>query len=366
MEVDMSLRPVNFSAGPAILDTEVLSAAARDVLALDGVGLSILEISHRSPAFDRIIGETEASLRRLLAVPDTHAILFLQGGARGQFAQIPLNFLGPQRGAGFVLTGNWSEYALKEAQVTSPSVAVASGADDNYTALPDLSDLEIPEDCAYVHTTSNNTIRGTQWRSMPDFGERRHVSDMSSDILSRPIDVSRFGMIYAGAQKNAGPAGVTLVIVDRGWVEEANTGIQTIWSYRSQLAKGSMLNTPPTFAIHCVGLVARWLESLGGIDAIAARNERKAGILYEALDSSDGYYRAGIPDPAHRSLMNVVWRMADETLEKRFLVEAGEAGLNNLKGHRSVGGLRASIYNAMPVEGVERLVDFLAKFRRKN
>ena len=360
----MSHRPVNFAAGPAILAPEVLSAAARGVEALPDLGLSILEISHRWPTFDAIIGDARDRLRRLLGVPETHDILFLQGGARAQFAQVPLSFLRPGQQASYVLTGAWSKYALKEAGVLGQASVLATGEDGNFSELPSLADAALPPDTAYVHTTSNNTIFGTQWQELPDFGGARHVCDMSSDILSRPIDVGRFGLVYAGAQKNLGPAGVTLVIIDKAWMAEARDDIPSIWQYRVQAAKDSMFNTPPCFAIYVCGLAARWLEELGGVPAIQARNEQKAAMVYELIDASGGFYRGHVARAEHRSRMNVTWRTADPELEPRFVKEAEAEGLKGLKGHRSVGGLRASIYNAMPVEGVERLVDFMQRFAR--
>ncbi len=362
----MSTRPVNFAPGPSILDLSVMEQASKDVVAMEGLGLSILEISHRSPTFDRILNDARDGLRALLRVPDTHDILFLQGGARGQFAQVPLNFLRPGQTAAYVDTGAWSKYALAEAQVLGEAVAVASSQDDGYSHLPDLSGIQLPADVAYVHTTSNNTIYGTQWQELPDFGAVPHVCDMSSDILSRPVDVSRFRLIYAGAQKNAGPAGVTLAIIDKAWMETARVDIPSIWRYAVQAKKGSTYNTPPVFAIYVVGLVVKWLLELGGVDAIHARNERKAAMLYDAIDGSGGFYRGAVTDPAHRSRMNVTWRLPSEDLEKRFVDQAAEAGLVSLKGHRSVGGIRASIYNALPVEGVERLVAFMDTFRAQH
>lgn len=359
----MTDRPVNFSAGPAILPQPVLAEASRAVEALPELGLSILEISHRSPTFEAILAETRGSLTRLLGIPDTHELLFLQGGARGQFAQVPLNFLGPEQRAAYVMTGVWSDYALEEAQRMGDAYVAASSKDENYGRLPDTDGLVLGSDVAYVHTTSNNTIYGTQFRELPDFGSTRHVCDMSSDILSTPVDVSRFGLIYAGAQKNCGPAGVTLVIVDKAWMASARIDIPTIWRYETHAKKSSMYNTPPTFAIYVVGLVAKWLEEMGGLTAMAKRNAQKAGLLYEAIESSDGFYTPNVGVADHRSRMNVTFRTrGGAAVDKRFVSEAAAAGLSGLKGHRLSGGLRASIYNAMPVEGVERLVTFMEGF----
>jgi phosphoserine aminotransferase len=362
----MASRPVNFSAGPAIIDSTVLEAAAKDVLAVDGLGLSILEISHRSPTFERILEETVAGLTRLLNVPDTHEILFLQGGARGQFAQIPLNLLPKDKRAGYVVTGAWSVGALEEAQRLGRAEAIASSGDCKFNYLPSVDSTHLADDLAYVHTTSNNTIYGTQWQALPDFGEIPHVCDMSSDILSRPLNVDRFGLIYAGAQKNAGPAGVTIVILRKDWMASAPTDIPVIWRYETHAKKSSMYNTPPVFAIHCVGLVVKWLEAMGGLDAMAKRNEEKAQLLYSTIDASDGFYRSSVTDPSHRSRMNVSWRLVSEALEKEFVARSSEAGLSGLKGHRSTGGIRASIYNAMPLDGVARLVDFMGTFKTRH
>ncbi len=355
-------RPVNFSPGPAILPLPVLEEASRAVSALDGPGLSILEISHRSPTFAAIAAETEATLRRILSVPDSHRILFLQGGARGQFAMVPTNFLRPGQTACYVDTGNWSTGALAEAQRIGEAVEIAGSKGDGYSSLPDLGGVDLPDDVAYVHTTSNNTIYGTQWQTLPSFPGHRHVCDMSSDFLSRPVDVADFGLIYAGAQKNAGPAGVTIVIVDEAWMAEARSDVPAIWDYRVHAGKDSMYNTPPVFPIYVVGLVARWVEEQGGVAAMADRAARKAGLIYEALGRRPELYRPTVPDPAHRSRMNVTWRLSTEELEARFIAQAAERGLVSIKGHRKVGGIRASIYNALPVEGVERLVELIDHF----
>lgn len=359
-------RPVNFSPGPAILPLEVLEEAARGVVALPGLGLSILEISHRSPTFEAILAEARDGLRRLLGVPDSHEILFLQGGARGQFAQIPLNFLKPGQRAGVVVTGVWGEGAFEEAERVGGAYILANGVDSRYAVLPDLAGVSIPADTAYVHTTSNNTVVGSQWPQMPDFGAVPHISDMSSDILSCPIDVSRFALIYAGAQKNMGCAGLTVVVVDRAWMAQGRNDIPEIWQYRAQAAKDSMLNTPPTFSIYVMGLVLRWLEARGGVPAMERENLAKSGAIYDAIERSGGFYRPAVTKAEERSKMNVTFRMGDEALEKRFVSEAKAAGLDGLKGHRIVGGLRASLYNALPLAGAQRLADFMDEFARKN
>ncbi|MCB9728646.1 MAG: 3-phosphoserine/phosphohydroxythreonine transaminase [Deltaproteobacteria bacterium] len=359
-----SARPINFSPGPAILPLSVLEEAARGLVALEGLGLSILEISHRSPTFEAILAEARDGLRRLLDVPDSHEILFLQGGARGQFAQIPLNFLIPGSRAAIVVTGVWGEGAFEEAQRLGDAFVLATGAESRYAVLPDLSEVSVPEGTAYVHTTSNNTVVGSQWHPMPDFGPVPHISDMSSDILSRPIDVSRYALIYAGAQKNMGPSGLTVVIIDRRFMAAGRSDIPEIWQYRAQAAKDSMLNTPPTFAIYVLGLVTRWLEERGGVAAMAQENAAKAAAVYGAIEASGGFYRPAVTMPDHRSQMNVTFRIADEALEKRFVAEAEAAGLVGLKGHRIVGGLRASLYNAMPLAGAQRLAAFMDEFAR--
>ena len=362
----MRQRPVNFSAGPAILPESVLAEASEGVVALKDLGLSILEISHRSPTFEHIIAETRERLRALLNVPETHDILFLQGGARGQFAQVPLNFLKTGTTAAFIDTGTWSAGAIAEAARLGQTSVLASSAAQSYAGLPDLQGLRLPDDCAYVHSTSNNTIYGTQWADLPTFEGVANVCDMSSDILSRPIDVSQFSLIYAGAQKNAGPAGVTLVIIDKAWMADAREDIPVIWRYQTQAAKASMYNTPPVFPIYVVGLVARWLEEMGGLNAIEAHNRDKAALLYAAIEGSSGFYSSTVSDPCARSLMNVTWRIADTQLEPLFVQQALECGLSGVKGHRKVGGLRASIYNAMPRSGVEKLVEFMADFARRH
>ena len=362
----MHERPVNFSAGPAILPQEVLEQASRDVLALEGVGLSILEISHRSPPFEAVLEEARERITRLLNVPESHDVLFLQGGARAQFAQVPMNFLREGQHAAYVDTGVWSAGAVAEAKRVGEASVVASGEASGYSALPEIATDGLDERTAYVHTTSNNTIYGTQWQTLPDVGAHRHVCDMSSDIFSRPIDVGAYGLIYAGAQKNAGPAGVTLVIAEKSWMAEAREDIPVIWRYETQAKKGSTYNTPPVFAIYVVGLVARWLEEQGGVAAAVSRNEAKAGLLYETMARSQGMYTPTVANPAHRSRMNVTWRIADRELEPIFVAEAAKQGLSGLKGHRLVGGIRASIYNAMTLEGCERLAAFMDDFASRH
>jgi phosphoserine aminotransferase len=360
-------RPHNFSPGPSILPLPVLEQAAAALVSLpEARGLSIAEISHRGPVFEALLAETRERLRRLLAIPETHEVLFLQGGARGQFAQLALNWLTPGRCGVYVDTGVWAKAAFDEGQTLGDARLLASGKDADYRVLPDVSAREVPENAAYAHTTSNNTIYGTQWPLLPDVGATPHLCDMSSDILSRPVDVARFAMIYAGAQKNAGLAGLTLVILDRAFMEVARRDIPSIWQYRVQAANDSMYNTPPTFAIYVTLLVCRWLEELGGLNAMAATNAEKARRLYAAIDDSAGFYRASVVEVAHRSRMNVCWRLPTEALEKTFVAEAEAAGLSQLKGHRLAGGLRASLYNALPLGSVDALVSFMGDFQARH
>jgi len=365
----MTKRPHNFSPGPSIVAQPVLAQAAEAVLGLPELrGLSVLEISHRLPEFEAIVAETEQRLRALMGIPERYAVLFLQGGARGQFAQIPLNWLRQGETAGYIDTGVWSAAAIDDAKTLGEVKVLASGKADGYTRLPDIDALDV-DGLAYVHSTSNNTIYGTQWPSasrwQSGFGAVPHICDISSDILSRTLDVERFAVLYGGTQKNAGIAGLTVVIVDKAFMEAAKTDIPSIWQYRVQAANDSMYNTPPTFAIYCTLLTLRWIESMGGVAGLAARNTRKADALYAAIDDSDGFYRANVQEKAHRSQMNVTWRLPSEDAEKRFIAEAEAAGLHHLKGHRKAGGLRASLYNALGEDAVAELVAFMDAFRRR-
>ena len=360
----MSERPVNFNPGPAILPLEVLEKASKALVALDGVGLSVAEISHRSKEFEAINADAMGRVRRLFHVPDTHDVLFLQGGASGQFAQIPLNFLGKDQVGAYVLSGAWSKKALEEAKRLGAAVSIASSEDKNFSELPSLDGGAVPGNAAYVHTTSNNTIFGTQWPELPEFPGHRHVCDMSSDIFSRPVEAAKFALIYAGAQKNAGPSGVTIVIIEKAWMASAPKTIPTIWRYQTHADNQSLYNTPPSFGVYLVGLTLAWIEEQGGLEAMAKLNDAKAKLLYDAIDGSGGFYRGSVTNKAHRSRMNVTFLLPSEDLEKKFAKESEAAGLIGLKGHRSVGGMRASIYNAMPMAGVERLVAFMEKFRK--
>ena len=360
-------RVFNFSPGPAVLPLEVLRRAQDELIALPGVGISVLEISHRSPAFDRILEQTVDGLRTLLSVPDTHEIVFVQGGASLQFSMVPMNLLrGRPEAADYVVTGTWGALALKEAGREGAVNVAWDGAASSYDRLPEDRELRLSPSSSYVHVTSNETIQGVQWKREPDVGSRPLVCDCSSDFLSRPIDVARYGLIYACAQKNAGIAGVTVVIVRKDLLERSRDSLPTMLDYRTHAKNGSRANTPPVFAVYILGLVCRWLsDSIGGLGRMQSLNDEKARLLYDLLDASGGFY-AGHARPECRSAMNVTFRLPNEELEKRFVQEAANRGLVDLKGHRSVGGIRASIYNAMPREGVEALRDFMAEFHRGN
>jgi len=357
------MRVYNFSAGPATLPLPVLEQARRDLVEHGDSGQSVMEMSHRSPHYDAIHREAIESLRRLLAVPEGYRVLLLQGGASLQFSMVPMNLMHPNGRADYLLTGSWSKKALKEAQREGKARVAASSEAEGFNRLPTAAELDLDPDADYVHLTSNNTITGTQWHELPQTGDVPLVVDASSDVLCRPVDVSRYGLIYAGAQKNLGPAGVTLVVVREELIERAPETLPTMLQYRTHAAKDSLYNTPPTWAIYVLGLCCRWLEEQGGAAAVGEVNRRKADALYAAIDGSGGFYR-GTVVPTDRSWMNVPFRLPDEALEKRFLSEAGAEGLVNLKGHRSVGGIRASIYNAMPEAGVAALIGFMEEFRR--
>jgi phosphoserine aminotransferase len=357
-------RIFNFSAGPAVLPVEVLEEAQRDLIALPGVGMSILEISHRSKPFDDVIEGCEADLRALAAIPANYHVLFLQGGASLQFSMVPMNLLPPGGSADYIVTGSWSEKAVKEAKRVGAVKIAATTAADNYTRVPKQSELTLDPGAAYVHYTTNNTIFGTEWHHVPDVGRVPLVADTSSDMFSRPIDIGKFGLIYAGAQKNLGPSGVTLVIIRDDLVSRTPASLATMLQYGVHVENKSMYNTPPVFGVYIMRLVLKWLLKGGGLPAIDASNARKAQKLYAEIDRT-GYYR-GHAQPDSRSRMNVTFRLPSEELEKKFVKESTAAGLDGLKGHRSVGGLRASIYNAFPEAGVDALVAFMKEFERVN
>ena len=357
-------RIFNFSAGPAVLPRPVLEEAQRDLVSLPGVGMSILEISHRSRTFEDILARTEADLRTLGDIPGSYKVLFLQGGASLQFSMVPMNLLGSGRTADYIVTGGWAQKAVKEAQRVGTVNVAASTESENFSRIPRQNETTLTPDAAYVHVTTNNTLFGTQWKTVPSVGDVPLVADTSSDMFSRPIDVARYGVIYAGAQKNLGPSGVTLVIIRDDLLARSPKSLPTMLNYAVHAENGSMYNTPPCFGIYLMGLVAKWALAEGGLAKVAERNERKAGKLYREIDRS-GFYR-GTAAGDSRSMMNVTFRLPDEDLEKSFVKESTAAGLDGLKGHRSVGGMRASIYNAFPEEGVDALVQFMQEFEKKN
>jgi phosphoserine aminotransferase len=357
-------RIYNFSAGPAVLPLPVLEEARRDLVALPGVGMSVLEISHRSKAFDAIIQGAEADFRALARVPEGYHVLFLQGGASTQFSMVPMNLLSPGATADYIVTGSWSKKAVKEAKKVGMVNVAATTETESFARIPRQDELKLTAGAAYVHFTSNNTIFGTEWRSEPEVGDVPLVCDASSDIFSRPLDVGRYGLIYAGAQKNLGPSGLTVVVIRDDLAQRGAESLPTMLRYATHVENKSLYNTPPVFAIYILRLVLRWLVANGGLEAMAAGNERKAGKLYAEIDRT-GFYR-GHAERDSRSLMNVTFRLPSEDLEKRFVQEATAAGFDGLKGHRSVGGLRASIYNAFPEEGIDALVELMKEFEKRN
>ena len=354
----------NFAAGPAVLPLPVLEEIQRDLLALPGVGMSVLEISHRSAPFETILSRAESDIRTLASIPSNYRVLFLQGGASLQFSMVPMNLLAAGATADYIDTGTWADKAIKEAKKVGSVNIAATTKGDNYARIPGQAELRLTPDAAYVHITSNNTIEGTEWKSLPDVGAVPLVNDTSSDMFSRPIDVSKHALIYAGAQKNMGPAGVTVVIIREDLLSRSPKSLPTMLDYSVHAENNSLYNTPPAFAVYTLGLVMRWLIGQGGLAAIARTNERKAAKLYAEIDRT-GFYR-GTARKEDRSLMNVTFRLPSEELEKLFVKESTAAGLDGLKGHRSVGGMRASIYNAFPEEGVDALVAFMKDFERKH
>jgi len=360
----MDNRIHNFNPGPAALPLPVLQKIQRSFLNYDDSGMSITEISHRSKPFDEVINDAKARTMRLLKLDDRYDVLFIQGGASLQFSMIPMNFLPDDKVADYINTGTWSTKAIKEVNVLNKKVLVAGSSEDkNFSYIP--KDLNLSSDAVYVHITSNNTIKGTQWHEFPNTQGIPIISDMSSDILSRPLDISPFGLIYAGAQKNLGPAGVCMVIIRKDLLERVPDNLPSMLKYTTYAQKNSLYNTPPCFAIYSVQLVLEWLEeTIGGLEKIHDMNVKKANLLYDIM-SDDGFYR-GTAAPDSRSLMNVTFRLPSEDLEKRFVAEALEHGLGGLKGHRSVGGCRASIYNACEIKSVETLVEFMKAFEQKN
>jgi len=360
----MTERIYNFSAGPAVLPLAVLEEAQRELVSLPGVGMSVMEISHRSAAFDEIISGADRGIRELMGVPDGYHVLFLQGGASLQFSMLAMNFLPPDKSADYILTGSWGKKAVKEARRAGLVNIAATMADGGFTRVPAQDEIKLDPHAAYVHLTTNETIEGVEWKTEPDVGDVPLIADASSDILSRVVPVDKYALIYAGAQKNMGPSGVTLVIVRDDCLQRIPDGLHTMLDYRTHVENKSLYNTPNTWGIYIINLVCKWLKEKGGLAAMQRENEAKAQILYDAIDATD-FYR-GHADADSRSQMNVTFRLPSEELEKKFAKEATAAGLDGLKGHRSVGGIRASIYNAFPRAGVEALVAFMNDFERNN
>ena len=353
-------RVYNFSAGPAVLPEEVLQEAADEMLDYRGCGMSVMEMSHRSKVYDNIIKEAEADLRDLMNIPDNYKVLFLQGGASQQFAAIPMNLMKNKKAA-YIVTGQWAKKAYQEAKMYGDAVEVASSADKTFSYIPDCSDLDIPEDADYVYICENNTIYGTKFKELPNTKGHTLVADVSSCFLSEPVDVTKYGVIYGGVQKNVGPAGVVIVIIREDLItDDVLPGTPTMLKYKTQADADSLYNTPPCYGIYICGKVFKWLKKMGGLEVMKQRNEEKAKILYDFLDQSKLF--KGTVVPKDRSLMNVPFVTGDADLDAKFVKEATEAGFVNLKGHRTVGGMRASIYNAMPKEGVEKLVAFMKDF----
>ncbi len=357
-------RVYNFSAGPAVLPEEVLREAAEEMLDYQGTGMSVMEMSHRSKAYKDIIEEAEADLRDLMGIPDDYEVLFLQGGASQQFAMIPMNLM-KNKTADYIVTGQWAKKASEEARKYGRVNIIASSADKTFSYIPDCSDLPVSEDADYVYICENNTIYGTKYKELPNTKGKILVADVSSCFLSEPVDVTKYGVIYGGVQKNIGPAGTVIVIIRRDLItEDVLPGTPTMLKYKTHADAGSLYNTPPTYGIYICGKVFKWLKKQGGLAAMKERNEKKAKILYDYLDQSRMF--RGTVEAKDRSLMNVPFVAVDEDLDAKFVKEAKAAGFENLKGHRTVGGMRASIYNAMPVEGVEALVAFMKKFEEEN
>jgi phosphoserine aminotransferase len=360
----MTDRIYNFSPGPAVLPLEVLEQAAIDIVNFQNTGIGIAEISHRSKEFIKVAENTEALLRELFDIPNNYKVLFLQGGASSQFFMIPMNLLAAGKKASYLNTGVWSKKAIKEAKLFGEIEIPYSSEEQKFNRVPVNGEYTFAKDSEYVYFVSNNTIYGTQFKEFPKT-DKMLISDMSSDILSRKVDVSKFGLIFAGAQKNLGPAGVTIVIIREDLLDRSPENIPTMLKYKTHAEKDSMFNTPPCFAIYIVGEVLKWLKKNGGIAAMEKVNIEKAALVYAAIDESSSYYR-GHAEPASRSLMNISFNLATPELEGKFIAEATKIGLNGLKGHRSIGGCRASIYNAFPLEGVVKLVDFMKKFKENN
>lgn len=358
-------RAFNFNAGPSALPLAVLEKAQSELVNFQGTGMSIMELSHRSAEYEAVHNEAIERLKSLYNIPENYEVLFIQGGASTQFATIPMNFLTADKQARYIMTGSWSEKAIKEATLFGNANELASSKEEQYRHIPAISATDINEDDAYIHLTSNNTIYGTQWHTFPDTKNVPLIADLSSDIMSKPIDIQKFDMIYAGAQKNLGPSGVTVIIIKKDLLEKANDNIPTMFKYKTHAEKNSLYNTPPTFGIYMLGEVLKWIEDQGGLDAVAKHNEEKAALIYDVIDNSNGFY-SGHAKVDSRSLMNITFNLKNEELEKQFLEEAKQAGFVGLNGHRSVGGCRASTYNAVPYEACKSLSDLMIEFMKRN
>ncbi|CRK80798.1 3-phosphoserine/phosphohydroxythreonine transaminase [Neobacillus massiliamazoniensis] len=358
-------RAYNFNAGPSALPLSVLEKAQEELLDFRRTGMSVMELSHRSKAYEEVHNHAIDSLRELLSIPDDYKVLFLQGGASLQFSMIPMNFLQAEKKAAYVMTGSWSEKAFSEAKLLGEVYYAASTKDGNYRSIPKLKELQYHTDDAYLHITSNNTIYGTQWKEFPNTGGVPLIADMSSDILSKPIDVNNFALIYAGAQKNLGPSGVTVVIIRKDFLEQANTQIPTMLKYSTHAKNNSLYNTPPTFGIYMLSEVLNWAKELGGLDVIADLNEKKAKLIYDVIDTSNGFY-LGHAEQDYRSLMNITFNLKTPELEKSFLEKAKQEGFIGVNGHRSIGGCRVSAYNAVPIKGCQAFREFMIQFQKEN
>ncbi|MBU0561157.1 MAG: 3-phosphoserine/phosphohydroxythreonine transaminase [Bacteroidetes bacterium] len=361
----MEKRIYNFSAGPAILPEEVLKEAQQDLFSYKGAGMSVMEMSHRSKAYDEIIKSAERDLRELLGIGDNYSILFLQGGATLQFSIVPLNLMPPLNKADYIVTGAWAKKAVKEAKRVGAVNIAATTESENFARLPKADEIKLSLEASYVHYTSNNTIFGTQFTNEPEVGDVPLVCDASSDILHKKIDINKYGLIYAGAQKNMGPAGCTLVIIRKDLLERSSDSLHTYLNYKIHAENDSLYNTPPTYTVYIIGLVFKWLLKMGGLEIMYEKNLTKANLLYDYMDDSNGYY-TGTAAKQDRSLMNVTFKLQNEELDKKLIAEASANGFSGLKGHRSVGGLRASIYNAFPLRGVQDLIAFMEEFKKRN
>lgn len=358
-------RAYNFNAGPAAIPLEVLQQAQEQFVDYQGAGMSIMEMSHRSALYEQVNNEAQTLMRELFGIPEHYHVLFLQGGASTQFAMLPMNLLRPGRPGAYVQTGAWADKAIKEAKLIGDTVIAASTASDNYMRMPNLSEIEVPGNASYLHLTSNETIGGTQFHEFPASGDIPLIADMSSDILCRPVDVSQFGVIYAGAQKNLGPSGVTVVIIRDDLVKDSPKTIPAMFRYDTHAKSGSLYNTPPSFSVYMVSLVLKWIKEKGGVAQMEQFNRDKTKLIYDAIDGSGGFYQ-GCAQRQSRSIMNITFRMGSEELEKQFVKESEQHGFVGLKGHRDVGGLRASTYNAVPLASCQALAQFMADFQKRN